>query len=44
MPHSCALRGIKLVLFLDVSAFFIKEAQGNSVMKYLFDLLNAKTI
>lgn len=27
MPHSCALRGMKLVLFLDVSTVFIKKAQ-----------------
>lgn len=44
MPHSCALRGMKWVLFLDVSMLFLKEAQRNFLIKGLFDLHNAKKI
>lgn len=44
MPHSCALRGMKLVLFLHVSRFFVKAGPRNSLKEEAFDLLDAKMI
>ena len=45
MPHSYALRAMKLLLFRDVSVFFSeKKAQRNSLIKWLFHLHNAMKI